>query len=556
VTVSTWPRPRLLFLIVAHVLTLLAYPLAVGMLVDRLVAGDLRGFGTWAALLVCLPIAEALLYTVREADIDLWAEHVGIDLRARLLSHTIGLPFTYFFGAKSGQLVTRLTEDVRQFADGRILIADAIKYALIITLALAFLTSGHWMLLVVVASVGCAYAVNAALLLPMLRRISTRHLSALEHVNEYLRERLHILPFTRFTGSSRWESDQFRYLSEMEVLPAQRQEALVTFLISSTSGVLQALNVASLYAVGGYLLYRHAISLGELLMALGYAARVSFAAQQFVDIARKYQTASIAGKRAQEILSVPSDDWTGTAPPPEVVKSIEWRDVSFQYPNRDWVLKNFSLRIEAGELTALTGPSGSGKSTALDIMVGLLQPQAGAVIINDTINLNELDIELWRSRVAYGTQFQFFFTGNLRGNLTYPAQSDHEPRLVELAEQLGLHRTIMSRPGGYDSTQQIQKSFSGGQRQRVGLIRTLLTPAPALLLLDEPTASLDAAAQSLAMNVILSMKHKCPVLITTHRPSTIAYADKVALVENGRVKVLTTDNGFNNHRRLVGPTPG
>ncbi len=533
--IGNWPRPRLLFLIVAHVLILLAYPFAVGMLVDRLVAADLRGFGAWAALLVCLPIAEAGLYTLREADVDLWAEHAGIDLRARLLRHTLGLPFTYFFGAKSGQLVTRLTEDVRQFADGKILIADGIKHALTIILALAFLTFGNWQLLLVVTAVGCAYAVNAALLLPVLRRYSAQHLLALEHLNEYLRERLHILPFTRFTGSSRWESDQFRRLSETEVLPAQSQQALVTFFIGATSSLLQALNVGCLYAVGGYLLYRRAISLGELLIAIGYAARVSFASQQFVDIARKYQTAAVSGRRAREVLAVATEHWPGTTPPPAEIRSIEWRDISFRYPNRDWVLQDFSLRIQTGELTALTGPSGSGKSTALDILAGLLRPEAGAVIINDTIDLRNLDIEMWRSRVAYGTQFQFFFTGGLRQNLAYPVQNDHDPRLEELAERLGLHREIISRPGGYNATQQIQKSFSGGQRQRMGLIRTLLTPTAGLLVLDEPTASLDAVAQGLAMNVIMPMKHRWPVLIATHRPSTIAYADKVALIENGRV---------------------
>jgi ATP-binding cassette subfamily B protein len=530
-----WPRPRLLLLICAHVIVLLAYPFAAGMLVNSLVAADLRGFGLWAGALVCLPIAEALLYTAREADVDTWAEKVGADLRTRLLRHTLSLPLTYFHAAKSGQLVTRLTDNVREFADGKVLVADGIKHALTIVVALGLLTTGHGLLLAVVTAVGCAYAVNAALLLPTLRRHSARNLLALENLNEHLRERLHILPFTRFMGSARWEAEQFRRLSETEVRAAQSREALVKALISSASGILQALSVGGLYAVGGYLLYRRAISLGELLMAAGYAARVSFASQQFVETGKKYQAAFVAGRSAREVFSAGPESWPGRRTPPEVVRSVEWRGVSFRYPGREWVLKDFSLRMEAGELTALVGPSGSGKSTALDILAGLLQPEEGAVIINDAIDLRELDVGAWRERVAYGTQFQFFFTGSLRQNLAYPSQDGQAQQLLELVGRLGLHREIVSRPGGYDAIQQIQKTFSGGQRQRLGLIRALLKPAPALLILDEPTAALDASAQALVMNLISPLKHRCPVLIATHRPSTMTYADRVARLEDGRV---------------------
>ena len=136
--------------------------------------------------------------------------------------------------------------------------------------------------------------------------------------------------------------------------------------------------------------------------------------------------------------------------------------------------------------------------------------------------------------MAYGTQFQFFFTGSLRQNLAYPSQDGQAQRLLELVGRLGLRREIESRPGGYDARQQIQKTFSGGQRQRLGLIRALLKPAPALLSLDEPTAALDASAQALVMNLISPPKHGCPVLIATHRPSTMTYADRVARPEDGR----------------------
>ncbi|MCA1614230.1 MAG: hypothetical protein LC800_08840, partial [Acidobacteria bacterium] len=178
---SDRPRPRLLLLICAHVLVLLAYPFAAGMLVNSLVGADLRGFGLWAGVLVCLPIAEALLYTAREADVDTWAENVGADLRTRLLRHTLSLPLTYFHAAKSGQLVTRLTDNVREFADGRVLVADGVKHALTIVVTLGLLATGHGLLLAVVTAVGCAYAVNAALLLPALRRHSARNLLALEN---------------------------------------------------------------------------------------------------------------------------------------------------------------------------------------------------------------------------------------------------------------------------------------------------------------------------------------------------------------------------------------
>lgn len=528
------PQPRLLFILTTHILLHLTYPLAAGMLVDSLIRADFRSFAGWTLLLVSLPLVEAAFYAWRESEVNLWAEHVGLGLRTRLLRHVLSLPLSYIFGSKSGELMTRLTEDVRQFADGRRLIADAIAHVLTVIVALVFLAASNWVLMSAVLAAGLAYAANAALLLPALRRQSQNNLAALERMNEYFRERLHILPFTRFTGSARWESVAFRRISETEIVPAQSREALVTFLMGAAAGVLQALSVACLYAVGGYLLYQRFISLGGLLIAIGYATRVSFAFQQLVDIARKYQAVAVAGQRATEILSVSEERWTGTKTPPPVVRSVEWRNVSFRYPGSEtWALKNFSLRVEVGELTALMGESGSGKSTALDLMAGLLHPDSGALIINDTIDLRELDIGSWRRRVAYGTQFQFFFIGSLRRNLAYPSPDGDDRRIVELAERLGVHQEIISRPGGYDASQQVQNNFSGGQRQRLGLIRAMLPHAPALLILDEPTASLDILAQARAMEVIMSTKDMCPVLITTHRPSTMAYADRVVKMSDG-----------------------
>lgn len=530
------PRPRLFAVITAHVLLHLTYPLAAGMLVNSIVGSDFRGFAIWTALLVCLPLVEAAFYSFREWGVNMWAEDVGLGLRARLLRHVLSLPQTYFFGSKSGEVATRLTEDVRQFADGRRLIADAIAHVLTVVVALGFLAAGNLVLMATVLGAGLAYAGNAALLLPMLRRQSKENLASLERMNEYLRERLHILPFTRFTGSSRWESDEFRRLSETVIVPAQSREALVTFLMGAAAGVLQALSVACLYGVGGYLLFTRAITLGGLLIAVGYATRVSFAFQQLVEIAMKHQAVSVAGERATEILSAEAERWPGTAAPPEVVRSVEWRNVSFRYPGREeWALRDFSLRVEVGELTALVGPSGSGKSTALDLMAGLIRPDEGSVVINDAVDLRELDIRAWRRRVAYGTQFQFFFLDSLRRNLTYPSADGDEPRMAELAERLGIHQEIIGRPGGYDSPKGVRQSFSGGQRQRLGLVRALLSPEPALLILDEPTASLDVIAQGRAMELIASTKHLCPVLITTHRPSTMAYADRVVPMSEGRL---------------------
>ena len=231
---------------------------------------------------------------------------------------------------------------------------------------------------------------------------------------------------------------------------------------------------------------------------------------------------------------------TGIAPPsgsrslPAVAKGIRLEGVGFSYPSRPQLFKGLDLEFEAGRVTALVGPSGSGKTTLALLLLGLVDPTEGRIQV-DGIDLRELDPNAWKGRVGFVSQDQFLFHASVRENILFGREGFSQGDLEAAARLANAHEFILQLPQGYDTVVgEKGMKLSGGQQQRLAIARAALHN-PDLLLLDEATSHLDSEAERQVRDAIRRVSKGRTVILIAHRLSTVQDADRLIVLEEGRV---------------------
>jgi len=243
-----------------------------------------------------------------------------------------------------------------------------------------------------------------------------------------------------------------------------------------------------------------------------------------------------AAERILQILDTPVPSVDGVRRPlmSASAYTVRFENIAYAYADNPPVLETLNLTLEPGSITALMGASGAGKSTVLKLLLGFVAAQAGRIMINQQ-SLADIDPASWLSQVAWVPQRAHVFAGSVLDNLLL-ARPDASPEAVrEAAEQAGAHDFIVTLPDGYDTVLgERGAGLSGGQIQRLGLARAFLKNAP-VLLLDEPTANLDAHSQLLVHAAIRRLAQGRTVLLVAHRLSTAQLAERIVVLEHGRV---------------------
>lgn len=219
---------------------------------------------------------------------------------------------------------------------------------------------------------------------------------------------------------------------------------------------------------------------------------------------------------------------------PLPVKSVEWQNVTFAYPDGDQVLSGVNLRAEVGTVTAVVGSTGSGKSTLMTLLLRLYDPQAGRVLVNDT-DVRELTLQDMRQNTAIALQKNVLFTGKIRDNIAYAVNDVSDEAIHEAARVACADRFIEKMDLGYESELgERGGKLSAGERQRLSIARAILRDTP-ILVLDEPTASLDAETENQVLKNLAEWGRDRIVFIVTHRLSTVRNADQIAFLSDGKI---------------------
>ena len=531
-------RPHVLALLVVLSLMLvqsaatLAQPWLAGLLTDRLLLG--AGVGPLLWVLFGLILAQQALGYLTSIQLQAVSGRLVADAGSHVYTHLQSLPLAWHHARQRGDVLALLTGDVYR-------LGNYVTGTLVPLVPLLFTFIGALaMMLRVAPAIAIAIGVLMPLLFVLLKLVG-RRLRPLSHEvmqawadqASLAEQNLSMLPVIKAFATDPAEAR--RYAGRTEAVRAiDLRRAQLEGAISPVVHVLGAGTVLLLLGLAGRQVASEELRVGELVSLVLYGLVLVNPVSQ---LARVYGSTQSARGTAQRMLAalgaVPEVD-TGTRVFEGVRGEIAFEGVDFGYPGRPPLLQGFDLRIAAGETVAITGPNGAGKSTLVHLLLRLLEPDAGAVRI-DGIDVREFRLAALREGVGLVAQQVMLFNASVADNIAY-GRSDATPAQIEAAARAArAHEFVAALPQGYDTVVGDQGvRLSGGQKQRVALARALLKD-PAILVLDEATAMFDPEGEAEFIAECHEVLKQRTVLLITHRPASLALADRILRLDGGRL---------------------
>ena len=308
-------------------------------------------------------------------------------------------------------------------------------------------------------------------------------------------------------------------------------------LASNLTGWFQQISGVVMIIVGVYMIIDGKLSMGGLIACYMLNGRALMPLGQLTGLIARYQQAKLTIKNTEKMMSLTQERRADENPlkREQLQGSIEFRDVDFSYPEQQNLsLHKINLTIQPGERIGIIGRSGSGKSSLSKLIVNLYQPSAGNLLI-DGIDSRQLDVNDLRHSIGYVPQDIQLFNGTLRDNLLCGARYVDDETMLRAAELAGVNEFARLHPDGYNlQVGERGSQLSGGQRQAVALARALLLDPP-LLLLDEPTSSMDNTSEEKIKHALAPCIAGKTLLLVTHRASMLSLVDRLIIVDKGRI---------------------
>jgi ATP-binding cassette subfamily B protein len=492
-----------------------------------------------AAVLVVLSFADNAVNTVLTARVG---ERLLYLLRVRSYAHLQRLGLDYFEREMAGRIMTRMTTDVDALST---FLQTGLVSALASVLTLVTITAALVITDVSLALVALAALPVLAIATVIFQRLSTvAYTQAREQVsavNADLQENMSGLrvaqAFTREEHSAKEfaaRSDTYRRTR----LRAQRYVATYFPFAALLAGVAQA----AVLVVGARRVATGELPVGVLLAFMLYLNLFFAPVQQLSSVFDGYQQARVGLRRIAELLRTPSSVEPPVSPTPvpqKLAGAVELRDLTFTYPGTDRpAVSDLNLRVTPGETVALVGATGAGKSTVVKLIARFYDPTAGQVLV-DGVNLREYDPSEFRRRLGVVPQEAHLFTGDVASNVGYGAMFDgvngDRAAIESAVRSVGALPMVADLPAGF--RQQVGErgqGLSAGQRQLIALARAELV-RPDVLLLDEATAALDPATESVVLAASERLAAPRTTFVVAHRLATAARADRIVVLDGGRI---------------------
>ena len=459
-------------------------------------------------------------------------------LRIAIAQQLQQLSLSFYHHHSTGILQSKLLQDVQAI---EVLTTQVFQLlpSTIITIGVAVVVTAirvPWFLLFFAATVPIAALLIRVLRKPLKER--NHHLRQhMETMSARLIEMIKLIPLTRAHGVETTEMQKTEVKLENVRQAAIRLDS-INALTNASSWVTLRLFSSICLVTSAYLAFtgRMNVSIGDVVLLTGYFDSLTMAIVQILNILPQLGKGFEAINSIGEILESPElEQNQGLVPLDRVRGEFSFERVSLVYPHTQLnAITDFNLKVEAGETIALVGHSGAGKSTLLNLIIGFMQPTSGTILL-DGRDLNTIDRRTYRRFISVVSQETILFEGTVRENILYGKEDISESELKQAIKDANAYEFICELPQGLETTiGENGVKLSGGQRQRLAIARALIRN-PRVLILDEATASLDTASESLIQSALERLMQQRTTFVVAHRFSTIRQADRIVVLEKGKI---------------------
>ncbi|HEY8463789.1 MAG TPA: ABC transporter ATP-binding protein [Bacillota bacterium] len=463
-------------------------------------------------------------------------QKVVMRLRNEIFEHLQNLSFGFYEQKQTGQLMSKVLNDVGTVQNlFSSTIIDLIVEPIMVILAIGWALWINWKLTLIFLLIMPLIALLVGKIGRLLRKVGKDIQQNAADMTAILQETLAAIRVVKSFAMEDYEIERFRSQTKKNYSASMKGVRLQGFLNPAVE-LLALLGLGIFIWYGGKAVYRMEMTPGQLwtfVLVIGY---ISNPIKKLSRISSQMQHSLAAAENIFNLLDEKPDIQQPACPVtlPQLCGEIIFSNVSFSYHPGEPVLKEINIHVKPGEVIALVGPSGAGKSTLVNLVPRFYDPVDGEIRV-DGINLREIDLKSYRRQMGIVPQETVLFTGTIRENIAYGRMDASFQEIVAAAKAANADDFIRELPDGYQTVVGERGiTLSGGQRQRLAIARAILRD-PKILILDEATSALDTASELLVQEALQRLMKNRTTFVIAHRLSTIRNADRILVMNNGRI---------------------
>lgn len=506
-------------------------------LVDSVLPNGLMGTLTTLSVgVILLNIFKVMLDAIRSHLLLYLSQKLDIALLLGYYRHVLELPMNFFGSRKVGEIVSRFNDasKVRDAISGATLTIMIDTIMALAGAVILYMQNGKMFGIAVIMVV--LYTVIVVLFRKNFDKWNRTQMEDNAQLTSYLVESLNGMQTVKAFNAER-KANQETESRFVKLLKSVFQLSWISNMQNALKVFVELVGGVVILWVGGIDVIQGTLTMGQLITFQSLLVYFLDPVKNLIDLQPQLQTAVVAADRLGEILDLEAEK--GEAEyrkmhPDSIAGDIEFKHVNFRYGTRKLVLEDINVQIKKGEKIAFVGESGSGKTTLAKLLLHLYQIESGEILIQEN-NIEDIQLETLREKIAYIPQETFLFSGSIYENLTLGMDHPSMEEVVEAAKKAQAHDFINELPLRYETRlEENGANLSGGQRQRLAIARAMLKK-PDILILDEATSNLDAVTERVLDQTIRDFSKEMTTIFIAHRLSTIKNCDRIYVMEKGKI---------------------
>ncbi|WP_461093496.1 ABC transporter ATP-binding protein [Spirosoma gilvum] len=521
-------------------------PLLIRYTIDNIIAvGNYHRLNQMLFVMIGVLIMQAIVQFSNTYLSGWLGQYVIRDIRTQLYRKILHLRLKFFDNTPIGRLVTRAISDVETLADvfseGMAAIAGDILQ-LILIIGVMFYTD--WRLAAISLSTIPLMLFSTYVFKEKIKKSFNEVRTAVANLNSFVQEHITGMNIVQIFGSEKIEAEKFRAINA-EHRNANIRSILYYSIYYPVADIISAVAVGLVVWYGATQIIHSDVTFGTVTAFVMFINLFFRPIRMLADRFNTLQMGIVSTDRILKLLD--SDEFTandGTYAPDTIRGDVEFRNVWFAYNNEDWVLRDISFRVKAGETVAFVGATGAGKSSIINLLSRFYDINKGEITV-DGIDVHSYELGHLRRNIGVVLQDVFLFSDTIENNITLGDKSISHEKIVEAAKLVGVHEFIERLPGGYQyNVMERGSTLSVGQRQLISFVRAMVQD-PRIIVLDEATSSVDTETEEMIQNAISKLMKGRTAIVIAHRLSTIQKANNIIVVDKGRI----VEQG--NHEELL-----